>query len=110
VREETAATRPVIVPLPVEIDVSNAQGVCSLLCEAVDGGATMIIADMTETKFCDSSGFRMLLIAHDRAAGVGAQLRVAVAPESAVVRALGVMSFDRVLRVYPSLGEAIAAS
>jgi anti-sigma B factor antagonist len=108
VREDTAATRPVVVPLPAEIDVSNAEPVCSLLCAAVDGGATVIIADMTETKFCDSSGFRTLLIAHDRAAEAGAQLRVAVAPEGAVVRALGVMSFDRVLRVFPSLGEAVA--
>lgn len=107
-REDTAATRPVIVPLPVEIDVSNAEPVCSLLCEAVDGGAAVIIADMTETKFCDSSGFRTLLIAHDRATEVGAELRVAVAPESAVVRALGVMSFDRVLAVFPSLDEAVA--
>lgn len=48
--------RPVIVTLPAEIDIANGAAVGQQLCSAFAPGVTLVIADMTPTVFCDSSG------------------------------------------------------
>jgi anti-sigma B factor antagonist len=102
--------RAVVVSLPTEIDVTNSLDVGVQLCAAIDDGSAMVIADMTMTRFCDTSGFRMLLVASEAAADRGADLRVVVPAGSAVFRTLGIMAFDQVLRVYPSLQDALPES
>jgi anti-anti-sigma factor len=69
----------------------------------------VVIADLTSTAFCDSSGVRYLLLAHDKAAAHGAQLRLAVQPDGMVLRMLTLMGLHRVLQVHVSLEEATAA-
>ena len=98
---------PLILVLPEEIDVTNADSIGEQLRSAFGPGVTVVIADMTSTAFCDSSGFRNLLIAHERAGTVGAQLRLVIHP-GAIWRALATMGFDRLLSVYPSLELAQA--
>jgi len=99
----------VVISLPTEIDVTNSLDVGVQLCAAIDDGA-VVIADMTMTRFCDTSGFRMLLVASEAAADRGAHLRVVVPVGSAVFRTLGIMAFDQLLRVYPSLQDALPES
>jgi hypothetical protein len=48
------------------------------LRSALTPGVTIVTADMTSTVFCDCSGIRSLLLAHDHAAARDAQLRLAV--------------------------------
>jgi anti-sigma B factor antagonist len=102
--------RGIVVSLPTEIDVTNSLDACVQLCAAIDDGAAMVIADMTMTRFCDTSGFRMLLVASEAAADRGAQLRVVVPAGSAVLRTFRIMAFDQVVRVYPSLQDALPES
>ena len=59
---------PVIVRLPAEIDIANGAAVGQELCAAFAPGATVAIADMTATVFCDSSGISQLVPAHHCAA------------------------------------------
>jgi anti-sigma B factor antagonist len=99
---------PVIVALPGEVDLSNSETLCTQLCAALDTAGGVVVVDMTPTVFCDSSGFRMLLVVGDRAAENGVQLRVAASAGGPVLRALGLMGFDRVLDIFPSLHEALA--
>lgn len=99
---------PVIVALPEQVDLSNSETICMQICSALDNGAAIVVVDMTPTVFCDSSAFRMLLVASDRAVENGAQLRVAASAGGPVLRALGLMGFDHVLQIFPSLGEALA--
>lgn len=70
---------------------------------------TMVIADMTATVFCDSSGISQLVLAHHCAAAHHAQLRLAV-PHDQVREILKVTGVDRLLAVYPSLNAAQAAA
>jgi anti-sigma B factor antagonist len=99
--------RPVIVTLPDEIDITNADAVGDRLSAAFAPGVAVVIADLTSTVFCDSSGIRRLMLAHDKAASCDAQLRLVVqAP--AVLRVLSVMGLQSVLRIYPTLDEALA--
>ena len=99
----------VVVPLPAEIDISNSESVGAELSAACASGAEVIIADLTSTAFCDSSGIRYLLLAHDEAAAHHAQLRLAVQPDGMVLRMLTLMGLHRVLQVHVSLDEATAA-
>jgi anti-sigma B factor antagonist len=100
---------PVIVPLPAEIDISNSESVGAALGAACASGAGVVVADLTSTAFCDSSGIRYLLLAHDEAAAHDAQFRLAVQPDGMVLRMLTLMGLHQVLRVHVSLAEATAA-
>lgn len=105
-RVTRAQTRQVVVTLPAEIDISNAGGLAEQLCAAFMPGVRTVIADMTDTRFCDSSGISMLILAHKRALTSDAELRL-VALSTAVLRALTLVRIDHLLPVYPSLAEAL---
>ncbi len=98
--------RAVVVTLPTEIDISNAGRVGEELCAAFAPGVTTVIADMTDTRFCDSSGISMLVVAHQKAVTSDAELRL-VAVSTAVLRALTLVRIDHLLPVYPSLADAL---
>jgi anti-sigma B factor antagonist len=107
--QESPASAPgalVVVKLPVEIDVTNAEDVGDDLCAAFQRGVRVVVADMTMTKFCDSSGVRNLVMASRHAAAGHDELRIAV-PSAAVLRVLTVLGADRVLHLYPTLAEAV---
>jgi anti-sigma B factor antagonist len=98
---------PEIVALPREVDISNAPRIGSELLGAFGPRATVVIADMSLTEFCDSSGIRHLLIANDAASARGCELRLAL-PSPSVLRVMQTLGIDRMLRIYPSLEEALA--
>ena len=100
---------PEIVVFPPEVDISNAALFGVELLAAFRPGVAVVIADMTKTAFCDSSGIRHLLIAHQRAKRSLAQLRVVVTAD-VVRRVLHVTGVDQVLDIYPSLQEALTGT
>ena len=71
---------PVIVVLPPEIDVTNASDVLDLIAAACAPGVPVVIADLTATSFCDSSGLQHLIQASLQAAASGTELRLAISP------------------------------
>jgi anti-sigma B factor antagonist len=97
---------PAVVMLPGEIDVSNAPRVFDQLSSAFAAGATVVIADMTNTYFCDSTGLGTLLRVQRQAATHGAELRLAISPGSPVQRVFDLMGLDRLLPVYTSRAQA----
>jgi anti-anti-sigma factor len=96
-----------VVTLPAEIDIANAEQVGEQLSSAIARGAGIVIADMTGTRFCDSSGISMLVQAHRQAAANQAELRLVVLA-TAVLRALKLVRMDFLLPIYPSLDAALA--
>jgi anti-anti-sigma factor len=99
-------TRPAVIALPAEIDMANAHRVGVEFETAFASGAAVVVADMTATTFCDSMGIRALMLAHQRAAANGGELRVVV-PSAAIVRVLAITGVDKVLRIYPNLDAAL---
>jgi len=93
-------TLPTVIRLPAEIDASNAPGIGEELASAFALGVTTVIADMTATTFCDSSGAKELLLAHNKAVAGGIQLRI-VMPSANVRRLFELTGLDRVLAIYP---------
>jgi anti-sigma B factor antagonist len=102
------APQPVVITLPAEIDMANASQVGQQLGSALTPGVQTVIADMTATIFCDSSGISMLVRAHKQAAANRTEVRLAVL-SAAVLRALTLVEIDHLLPIYPTLSQALAA-
>jgi anti-sigma B factor antagonist len=103
----TPMLAPVIVTLPGEIDVTNAADAGAQITAALTPGVTVIIADLTATRFCDSTGLQHLARAGEKAAGSGVQLRLAVAPDGTVARVMQITGIRRHIAVYPTLQQAV---
>src|ERR1700742_3596883 len=104
--DQVTPQTPVVVALPAEIDVTNAEQVLDLICAALAPGVDVVIADLTSTVFCDSSGLRHLLFAQERARESDAQLRLAIPLGCPVRRVLELTGAYRMLTIYPDLTEA----
>ena len=105
-RPVRAWTARAVVTMPAEIDMANARGVGEELGLAFTSGTCVVIADLTATTFCDSSGVQMFAFAHMQAVVNNAELRLAV-PSTAVRRIFALTGLDRLMPVYPSLGAAL---
>jgi anti-sigma B factor antagonist len=99
---------PAIVSMPAEIDMTNTADVSADLARAITASARIVIADLSATTFCDSSGIRTLLVTAHQAASSGTELRLVVEEDGAVQRVIALMGIDRLLPVYPTLGAALA--
>jgi anti-sigma B factor antagonist len=108
--DQAARVVPVVVVLPTEIDVTNAEQVYGQLTAAFGPGVGTVVADMTGTVFCDSSGVHAIMRANDHAAARGVRMRLAIAPDTSVRRVLQLIGAAKVIPVHESLGEALAAS
>ena len=80
--DQAAQVVPVVVVLPAEIDVTNSEEVYEQLVAAFTPGVSTVIADMTSTIFCDSSGVHAIMHAYESAAARDVRLRLAVSPAS----------------------------
>jgi anti-sigma B factor antagonist len=107
--DQAEGTMPVVVVLPAEIDVTNSELVHDKLVAALTPGVGVVVADMTSTSFCDSSGVHAVIFAHEAAAARGIQMRIAVSPAGSVRRVLQLIGVASVVPVYPSLAEAMEA-
>jgi anti-sigma B factor antagonist len=103
-----AAGEAVVVTLPEEIDLNNSGAVWDDLFALLNGPA-LVVADMSGTIFCDSTGMRMLVVARNRAEFSGATLRIVIRPGGALARSLAIVGFDRVLPIYHSIQDAMRA-
>jgi two-component system, NarL family, response regulator DevR len=97
-----------VVTLPRHIDSSNASQIREQLLGIINGGAAVVIADLTGTVSCDCSGADALARVHHRAVANRTQLRLVVIAD-AVRRVLTRNGLDRLAAVYPDRDGAIAA-
>jgi anti-sigma B factor antagonist len=102
-------SRYTVVELPAQIDVSDADDLCEHLMGLIDGPVTgPLIADLTGTRFCDSSGVNALLRVHSRAAALGCRMYAAVDPDGTVRKVFDLTAVPRSIPTCDDLGSAIA--
>lgn len=101
-----ASGPPIVVALPAEIDVTNADHVYDQLRAPFAAGAATVIADLTATTFCDSRGIDRIITAWSNAEAGGYQLRLAVSPGGAVANLMLLLGIGEALTLYPSVDEA----
>jgi anti-sigma B factor antagonist len=100
---------PVVVALPAEIDMATAGQAGEELGSVLAGHPRTVIADMTATRFCDSSGISMLVRAHKQAAAHGTELRLVVR-STAVLRTLALAGIGQLLPVFSTVTQARAVT
>jgi anti-sigma B factor antagonist len=96
-----------VAALPIEIDISNADQVREDLLSVINRGAVLLIADLSRTTFCDSTGVNALVRAFGRASASDGEMRLAVTTP-AVRRVLAITGVDRLLDIYPSVAASLA--
>jgi anti-sigma B factor antagonist len=96
-----------VVAAPEEIDITNAPELRSALLEAAAYGYGTIVADLSRTEFCDSSGLHTLLAAHKRAKDAGRAMLLVI-PGNAVLRVFTITGVDQIIPNFTSLEEALA--
>jgi anti-sigma B factor antagonist len=97
----------VVIRLPAEVDITNADAVREDMLALINRGAAALIADMSTTTFCDSAGVNALVRAYKRARASGAVVRLAVAAP-AVQRVLSLIGVDHFITGYPTVAAALA--
>lgn len=98
-----------VLTMPEEIDITNADETREQLLTIVNQGATVLVADMSRTTFCDSAGITALVRAFRRANEGGTKFRL-VAAGPAVLRVLEITGVDRLIDVFGTLSEALGSS
>ena len=100
---------PVVVAMPAEVDLINAERVYDQLYAALISGAAVVIADFTATTFCDSAGMNLLITIHKRAVSRGVQFCLVLPSGGTVRRVLKLLGLDQMLPVYSTVAEATSA-
>ena len=88
------------------LDLVTARELRRCVDEAVDGGGTHVVVDLSGVAFVDSSGLGALIGGLKRARQAGGELRIA-APGKQVRMVLELTKLIRVLRPYESVDEAL---
>jgi anti-sigma B factor antagonist len=96
-----------VVAVMGEIDLFTAPEFKQRIDAAIDADARVLIADLTETTFIDSSSLGVLIGAHRRLADRGRTLAVACAND-AIVKTFKITGLDDLLRLSPSVEAALA--
>lgn len=95
-----------VVLAPEEIDIANDGKLRAALLRAASAGAGTFVVDMSNTRFCDSSGLHALVDAHKLAQDEGGQMLLAVGG-LAVRRMFEITGADRVLLHFPGVSQAL---
>jgi anti-sigma B factor antagonist len=96
-----------IVRLVGPLDVSQALALRELLGDEISAAARVLV-DLSEVPLIDSSGIGVMVSAHRRADGAGAAFALAGAGPT-VARVFSLTRTDRLLRLYESVPEGVAA-
>ena len=64
------------VRLDGELDIHTAPGVADAVATALDSGATNLVVDAANLRFCDSSGIQVLVQARERLVAAGGTLTI----------------------------------
>jgi anti-sigma B factor antagonist len=110
VSDQAGQPAPVVVVLPAEIDVTNADEVRQQLATALSRGAGTVIVDLTSTSFCDSSGVHAIVQAHEKATARDVGLRLAVSPGGSVRRVLQLTGANSLMPVFATVQDALQDS
>ena len=94
-----------VVTVTGEVDVETAPRLRKALISAGDVPAPMVVVDLREVTFLDSTGLGVLVAGLKRARENGGDLRL-VATSSHILRMLAITRLDSVFSVFPDLAAA----
>ena len=96
-----------VVGTPPEIDITNAGELRAALRSAAGHGHATIVADMSQTAFCDTAALGVLVRAHQQAVSEGGELRLVIGSPS-LLRLFSITGVDHVIPAFSALPEALS--
>lgn len=108
VRDEPVDDDTHVVAVSGEIDIFTAPEFKTLLADTIDAGRKLVVVDLTETTFIDSSSLGVLISAHRRLDLREGRL-VVVCDKREVRNTFKITGLDSVLTVVGTRDEALAA-
>ena len=96
-----------VITTPAEIDMINASQVRQALLATASRHATVLIIDLSQTTFCDSSCVHAIVTAHQQATATRTQFRLIASEVSRVFKIVGL---DQLIPIYPALQAVLAAT
>jgi anti-sigma B factor antagonist len=103
--------RYTVAELPPEIDISNADDVGERLLDLATTGrppGVPLIADMTRTTFCDSTGVSALLRLRRRLSPLGRRIYLVVPRTGLVRRVFDLAAVSHLVPICEDVGSAVA--
>jgi anti-sigma B factor antagonist len=92
---------------PAELDITNAGRLRAALLAAAAHGHATIVADLSDTAFCDTAGLQVLVLGHRRAVAEGGELRLVVRAAT-LLRLFSLTGVDDVIPNFATLDEALS--
>ncbi|MBC5810801.1 MAG: STAS domain-containing protein [Candidatus Eremiobacteraeota bacterium] len=89
------------------LDIATSPSLRAALLEAAEGPGQILVVDLTQLEFLDSTGLGALIGAHRRATERNGAVRLVV-KEGQILRLLRITGLLDVLQVYPSMDDALA--
>jgi anti-sigma B factor antagonist len=104
---EQVAPATAVLGLKGEVDLYTCPELKQELLQVIADGATLVVVDLTETSFIDSTGLGVLIRGVERARAEGGQLAV-VCIDPNMTKVFEVTGLNRVFPIYSSREEALA--
>jgi stage II sporulation protein AA (anti-sigma F factor antagonist) len=98
-----------VVSLAGSLDALTADQAQATIGTQLNGGQQQVVLDLSRVDFMSSSGIRLLLEMLKRSREVGGDLCL-VAAQPGVQRTLEISGLVRILKIYPSVEEAVRSS
>jgi anti-sigma B factor antagonist len=91
-----------------EVDLSTAPELRSRIEGIVDDGGRLLVVDLADVSFMDSSGLSVLVAGFKGMREAGGRMAV-VCPSVSIAKIFSITGLDRVFSIHPSLHEAVSA-
>jgi anti-anti-sigma factor len=88
-----------------EVDVLTSPRLHEALEEVIAEGPSLLLLDLANVTFIDSTGLSALVVAHRHLGGAGGELRLVSVPK-AVAQLFAVAGLDARFKIYPSVEHA----
>src|SRR4051794_3188415 len=98
-----------VVAVRGEIDIFTAPEFKARISAAIDAGRDLVVVDLGETTFIDSSSLGVLISAHRRLAGRDGRLVIACDVAS-VLNTFKITGLDGVLEIVPTRGDVLGSA
>lgn len=89
-----------------EVDLANAASLRTELTSAIQTGTRLIVVDLTDLRYIDSSGINVLLDTHRAFAKDGSAI-VLVVGSSMIQRTFKIVGLEQLMPMYPTVETAV---
>jgi anti-sigma B factor antagonist len=105
---ESTRDEGTVVSVSGEVDVATAPALRDCLNQVIERDSGVVVVDLLQVTFIDSTGLGVLIGAHKRCADDGRQLRIVVV-EPRILKVFGITGLNELFAIHPTLDLALSA-